>query len=598
MAIIDDYYADGGKKLRKLVDGILTRFGGIYNKDKDDFYSIGNEVFTSVLSSYVDGKQSFDSYLRHCISNRIKTEISRRNAAKRSGEVIPMIAANDDGEETDINLASDFDLENDIVSAESAKEIFDNLSYLGKKIAKLRINGKTDVDIRKILNISKTDFDNELTKMRSITLRTIGETGKFKRIKQKEREDKIMTIGVSPDYRDEYYSVDELKYKVDCGELLINHPNQRSDWAWNNDDISTLVATILHGFRINPVIVCEEIRGDGTVLSWVVDGKQRITSLIHFAFPGEYIKPIRITSKTEYTEIPYQVMVTDEDGNIVRDEVGRPLYETKVFDIKGKSFADFPVQLQRNYLSYKLGATRYVNCDSDLISYHIRRYNKGKQMTKAQKANTYLSETTAAACKRVSAHPIFNRLSSFTLGDYNDGTIDNTIMSSIILMNYPDHWKENMDNMYAFYEENGDPSDFDLIDEYLTRISMVIDDETEVLLDKKDMHFFIASFHEFAGLDLPDVEFNKFLHAFIDDYKDKIVVDNCSFYRLVRESGKENRSTRSVKYIAIKTKILHIHLMGYFNRVSDNCFINCKNDNNGMIAHNLIETNSIDISCA
>ena len=89
-AIIESYYSNEGKRLRKLVDSILVRFGGIYDKDKDDFYSIGNEVFVSAIRSYVDGKQSFDSYLRGCISNRVKTEITRRNAAKRSADIIPM----------------------------------------------------------------------------------------------------------------------------------------------------------------------------------------------------------------------------------------------------------------------------------------------------------------------------------------------------------------------------------------------------------------------------------------------------------------------------------------------------------------------------
>ena len=566
-AIIESYYSNEGKRLRKLVDSILVRFGGIYDKDKDDFYSIGNEVFVSAIRSYVDGKQSFDSYLRGCISNRVKTEITRRNAAKRSADIIPMTAINEDGEESEMDVASDFDLEEDILSGESAKEIYENLSSLGKKIVQLRLQGKSDVEIKSILNITQSDLANETKKMQTTTLRKITKTTTSK-LPLKEKEKIVMPIGVSPDYRDEYYSVDELKYKVECGELLINHPNQRSDWAWSNDDISTLVATILHGFRINPVIVCEEVKDNGTVLNWVVDGKQRITSLFHFAFPNEYEKPIKITPKTEYTEIPYQVMVTDNNGNVVRDEVGRPLYETKIFDIKGKTFEDFPTQLKRNYLSYKLGATRYVNCDTNLISYHIRRYNKGKQMTKAQKANTYLGETTAAACKRVALHPLFGRLSKFTPTTFLNGEVEKTIMLSIMLMNYRDNWNSEMDNMFAFYEKNGDPSDFGLVEEYLTRINAVIDDATEKVLTPKDMHFFIAIFHEFAGLGFDDEEFNKFLDHYInDDLGKKVVLEDSSFDEIkkIRKDGRldVDRSTMTPRYVTLKTEILHIHLNDY-----------------------------------
>lgn len=566
---LGQYYANNGEKLKKTVDSILINFGGIYDKDKDDFYSIGNEVFASVLNTYKDGKQSFGTYLRNCISNRIKTEITRRNAAKRTADLVPMTAINEDGEESEIDVASDFNLEEDILSEESAKTIYNNLSGLGKKIIQLRLQNKTDIEIKKELGITTADLNNELKKMQSNALKDAAiTTHTTTPVKEKEKFD--MPIGVSPDYRDEYYSVDDLKYKVECGELLINHPNQRSDWAWSNDDISTLVATILHGFRINPIIVCEEVMDGGTVLNWVVDGKQRITSLIHFAFPGEYCKPIKITSKTEYTEIPYQVMVTDSNGNIVRDELGRPLYETKVFDIKGKTFADFPKQLQRNYLSYKIGATRYVNCDTDLISYHIRRYNKGKQMTPAQKANTYLSDTNAAACKKVSDHALFKHLPKFTEKKFNEGTADKTVMFSIMLMNYRENWKTDINAIYGFYNENGDPSDFALIEEYLTRIDNVIDDETAKLFTPKDAHFFIALFHEFAGMDASDEQFNEFLHAYIDNgLSKKIVLDGCSFDNIVKETKdgrvESDRSTMTPKYIGLKTDILHIHLTNYFN---------------------------------
>ena len=36
--ILDSYYADNAKKLHKVVDRILSKFGGLSNKDTDDFY--------------------------------------------------------------------------------------------------------------------------------------------------------------------------------------------------------------------------------------------------------------------------------------------------------------------------------------------------------------------------------------------------------------------------------------------------------------------------------------------------------------------------------------------------------------------------------
>ena len=50
--ILDTYYADNAKRLHKVVDKILLKFGGLSNKDKDDFYSLANEVFVDVMRRY------------------------------------------------------------------------------------------------------------------------------------------------------------------------------------------------------------------------------------------------------------------------------------------------------------------------------------------------------------------------------------------------------------------------------------------------------------------------------------------------------------------------------------------------------------------
>ena len=60
--ILRMYYADNAGKLRRMVDGILVHFGGLADKDLDDFYSLANEVFVDVMAKY-DRSQSFESFL-------------------------------------------------------------------------------------------------------------------------------------------------------------------------------------------------------------------------------------------------------------------------------------------------------------------------------------------------------------------------------------------------------------------------------------------------------------------------------------------------------------------------------------------------------
>ncbi|MDE7062137.1 MAG: hypothetical protein K2O73_02705, partial [Lachnospiraceae bacterium] len=84
-AVLTTYYADNARKLHRMVDKILLKFGGLSDKDMDDFYSLANEVFVDVMRRY-DHAQPFEVFLYSCLSNRIKTEMTRRHREKRMAD--------------------------------------------------------------------------------------------------------------------------------------------------------------------------------------------------------------------------------------------------------------------------------------------------------------------------------------------------------------------------------------------------------------------------------------------------------------------------------------------------------------------------------
>ena len=84
--IVNLYYADNAKKLHGMVDKILLKFGGISNKDKDDFYSLANEVFMYAVRDY-DKSQSFDRFLYSCLYKKFCTEMTSRKRDKRCTKV-------------------------------------------------------------------------------------------------------------------------------------------------------------------------------------------------------------------------------------------------------------------------------------------------------------------------------------------------------------------------------------------------------------------------------------------------------------------------------------------------------------------------------
>ena len=175
--ILDAYYADNAKKLHKVVDRILCKFGGLSSKDKDDFYSLANEVFVDVMKKY-DYEQSFDGFLYSCLSNKIMSEITKRNREKRKADrmAVSLDAVNESGEECCLLdfIASDFDTFEEAVRNQDKEQYQDKVQmYISKlsnqqvNILNLLIDGYKSSEIQLILEISAKEYSDNMQTMRS-----------------------------------------------------------------------------------------------------------------------------------------------------------------------------------------------------------------------------------------------------------------------------------------------------------------------------------------------------------------------------------------------------------------------------------------------
>lgn len=174
--ILVTYYADNAKKLHKVVDKILLKFGGLSDKDLDDFYSLANEVFVDVMRRY-DNSQSFDGFLYSCLLNKIKTEMTRRNREKRKADRMSISIDLPIGEDESITLE-------DIIADTSTieKEVFEGkeegysrkmllylsrLSNLQKEVLRLIITGYLPGEIREELHMSEKEYADCYAAIRS-----------------------------------------------------------------------------------------------------------------------------------------------------------------------------------------------------------------------------------------------------------------------------------------------------------------------------------------------------------------------------------------------------------------------------------------------
>lgn len=175
--ILNTYYADNAKKLHRTVDKILLKFGGLSNKDLDDFYSLANEVFVDVIKRY-DYKQSFDGFLYTCLSNKIMSEITKRNREKRKADrmSIPIDTPIGDDNSCTIGdiIADDFTVEKELFEKykreewrKEVKEYLNSLSPLQRKIVLLLSNNDTPTEICEELHITIKHFQNSMKRILS-----------------------------------------------------------------------------------------------------------------------------------------------------------------------------------------------------------------------------------------------------------------------------------------------------------------------------------------------------------------------------------------------------------------------------------------------
>ncbi len=165
--ILNTYYTNNAKKLRNMVDKIIVKFGGLSDKDMDDFYSLANEVFVDVMRRY-DNTQSFDVFLYSCLLNRIKTEMTRRNREKRKADrmSVSIDAPIGEGKNSKISdiIVDTFDLESEVFEeredtySQKMSRYLNRLSVMQKEMLRLTIAGYLPGEIREALHMTEKQY--------------------------------------------------------------------------------------------------------------------------------------------------------------------------------------------------------------------------------------------------------------------------------------------------------------------------------------------------------------------------------------------------------------------------------------------------------
>lgn len=172
--IVDSYFANNAKQLHDMVDKILFNLH-FTNVDKNDFYSLANEVFMYVIRDY-DSSQPFDGFLYSCLYKKFCTEMTKRNRKKRESDrrAISINTPIGDDENYTIGdlIVSEFSIEKELFEKEErtewkkeVKEYLDSLSPLQRKIAFLLSDNNTSDEICEELHITNKHFENSMKRI-------------------------------------------------------------------------------------------------------------------------------------------------------------------------------------------------------------------------------------------------------------------------------------------------------------------------------------------------------------------------------------------------------------------------------------------------
>ena len=173
-AILNSYYKNNAQKLRVMVDKILFKLK-FHDVDNEDFYSLANEIFVDVLRRY-DSKQDFDGFLYSCLTNKFKTEMTRRNRQKRQADRMSLSWEEKVGSEEDNYTVGDMIADKKTIEGEifkekkeewrrEVKEYLQKLSPLQRKIAFLLSDNNTPDEICEELHITMQHFENSLKRI-------------------------------------------------------------------------------------------------------------------------------------------------------------------------------------------------------------------------------------------------------------------------------------------------------------------------------------------------------------------------------------------------------------------------------------------------
>lgn len=345
--------------------------------------------------------------------------------------------------------------------------------------------------------------------------------------------------------RKQTYTLEMYLKRMRDQDIRSDQDVQRMSNQWSNAMTNELIASVLNGEYIPPIILGQESNSQ----IWLIDGLQRSTALMMFRYSN-----YRITSSIEEPVIPYLAKARDAEGNIKYDGNGDVIWEGRTFDLARKTYDRLPEELRNRFDEYQVETVIHENYTMQQISKLVRRFNFNKPMNVSQKSFTFC-DRYARRIREVLKRRLFIE-APYTKAERRNGTVERVVMESVMAMFHLRDWRRSS-QIGAYVNEHSTMEEFDILENCIERLENVITDDLYPLFTSRDSFLLFTLFHKFTELGLDDGKFADFLHAFKGGLCDREINGN-AFY----EKG---RSLKERPVIMEKLDLLEALMRGYLD---------------------------------
>lgn len=329
--------------------------------------------------------------------------------------------------------------------------------------------------------------------------------------------------------RRQVYTMNQYLENESEGYISNNVCTQRNP-KWK-PIIDGLMVTILTDDYIPPIILAEEECGR----KFIVDGGSR-TAAFKMLCKGNY----KIKSSVEDPIISYK--------KIEKDENGKNIWVDAEFDIRNKTFNQFPKELQKKFYEYQV-ETVIHECDVEQAAKYLRRYNVHTAMNANEQLFIHIPKF-ADEIREIIQDRFFLDCTIIKEIEKDKGVLERVVSESVMCMFHFDNWNKNGKKMAKYLNENATNEEFEMFDNNVKRLEKIITKETKELFSTKDTFVWMTFFNRFTKLGLDDSKFADFLNTFVNELRKKDVDGKC--FDTVDEHG----STKDKSVISDKLHIL------------------------------------------